>query len=75
MYLLTNWEGWMEKYLARGHGVRTERHNQRSGPPTGKTETGKGPDTNALPDLVEKPDSSFLFVIGPENNTSYISVL
>ena len=25
MYLLTEWEGRMGKYLARGHGVRTER--------------------------------------------------
>ena len=24
MYLLTKWEGQMGKYLARGHGVRTE---------------------------------------------------
>ena len=43
--------------------------------PPEKRKREKGPDTNALPDLVEKPDSSFLFVIGPENNTSYISVL
>ena len=27
MYLLTKWEGQMEKYLARGHGVRTERRS------------------------------------------------
>ena len=25
MYLLTKWEGRMGKYLASGHGVRTER--------------------------------------------------
>ena len=25
MYLLTKWEGRMGKYLARDHGVRTER--------------------------------------------------
>ena len=25
MYLLTKWEGQMGKYLARGHGVQTER--------------------------------------------------
>ena len=28
MYLLTEWEGRMGKYLARGHGVRTERHDR-----------------------------------------------
>ena len=27
MYLLTEWEGRTGKYLARGYGVRTERHN------------------------------------------------
>ena len=26
VYLLTKWEGRMGKYLARGHGVWTERH-------------------------------------------------
>ena len=30
MYLLTKWEGRMEKYLARGHGVRTERSEVRA---------------------------------------------
>ena len=29
MYLLTEWEGWTGKYLARGHGVRTERSKVR----------------------------------------------
>ena len=24
MYLLTKWEGWIGKYLAQGHGIRTE---------------------------------------------------
>ena len=28
MYLLTEWESRMGKYLARGHGVRTERHER-----------------------------------------------
>ena len=28
MYLLTEWEGRTGKYLARGHGVRTERHDR-----------------------------------------------
>ena len=28
MYLLTEWEGRTGKYLARGHGVRTERHER-----------------------------------------------
>ena len=28
MYLLTEWEGRKGKYLARGHGVRTERRDQ-----------------------------------------------
>ena len=30
MYLLTKWEGRMGKYLARGHGVRTERSKVRA---------------------------------------------
>ena len=30
MYLLTKWEGRMGKYLARGHGVRTERSEVRA---------------------------------------------
>ena len=30
MYLLTEWEGWMGKYLARGHGVRTEHSEVRA---------------------------------------------
>ena len=29
MYLLTKQEGWMGKYLARGHGVRTKRSEVR----------------------------------------------
>ena len=30
MYLLTEWEGRTGKYLARGHGVRTERSEVRA---------------------------------------------
>ena len=30
MYLMTEWEGRMGKYLARGHGVRTERREVRA---------------------------------------------
>ena len=30
MYLLTKWEGRMEKYLSRGHGVRTEHSEIRA---------------------------------------------
>ena len=30
MYLLTKWEDRMGKYLARGHGVRTERSEVRA---------------------------------------------
>ena len=30
MYLLTEWEGRTGKYLARGHGIRTERSEVRS---------------------------------------------
>ena len=30
MYLLTKWEGRMGKYLALGHGVRTERSETES---------------------------------------------
>ena len=33
MYLLTKWEGRMGKYLARGHGVRTERSKVRTSGP------------------------------------------
>ena len=36
MYLLTEWEGRMEKYLARGHGVRTERSKVRAPRPRAK---------------------------------------
>ena len=32
MYLLSKWEGRMGKYLARGHGVRTERSEVRAAP-------------------------------------------
>ena len=30
MYLLTEWEGWTGKYLARGHGVRAEHSKVRT---------------------------------------------
>ena len=30
MYLFTEWEGRMGKYLAQGHGVRTERSEVRA---------------------------------------------
>ena len=30
MYLLTEWEGRTGKYLARGHGVRTQRSEVRA---------------------------------------------
>ena len=30
MYLLTKWEGRMGKYLARGHGLQTERSEVRA---------------------------------------------
>ena len=36
MYLLTEWEGRTEKYLARGHGVRTERSEVRAPWPRAK---------------------------------------
>ena len=36
MYLLTEWEGRTGKYLARGHGVRTERSEVRAPWPRAK---------------------------------------
>ena len=36
MYLLTEWEGRTEKYLGRGHGVRTERSEVRAPCPSAK---------------------------------------
>ena len=28
MYLLTEWEGWMGKYLVQGHGIWTKGHDR-----------------------------------------------
>ena len=68
MYLLTEWEGRTGKYLARGHGVRTERSEVRAPRPRAKYFPVRPDLTQSISILLYDhhafPFSSFFFFSG-----------